>query len=141
MISNCLKGSGYDVLLKEFKALINSKMQYNKYNDLITKIDYELKHLNFNFSHYGTKYLRETIIEVYKVKQRFDGNLKKNIYPIIAKRYKKNVNTIYCNIKKAILSMYLECNEDRLLNYFNYSYITKPKVNEIIFTILNKIDI
>lgn len=95
--------------------------------------------MNYNFSHVGTKYLEETIIEVYNVKDIFDGNFEGNIYPIIAKRYNKRANTIYCNIKQATNAMIVNCDEKILIKYFNYNYFVKPKVNEVIFTILHKI--
>ncbi len=136
LYSYVIKGGGFDSLIENLNSLIQSKEDFNKLNYMI---DVELRKLNFNFSHIGTRYLREVIVEVYKVKNYFDGNFKKNIYPIIAKRYNKKVNTIYCDIKQSIKSMILNNSETDLISYFHYSYPFKPKVNEIIFTILNKL--
>lgn len=134
-----LKGSGYEELIKNLELLVAEKTDSNNINNLKFKIDNELKYLNYNFSHVGTKYLEETIIEVYNVKDIFDGNFEGNIYPIIAKRYNKRANTIYCNIKQATNAMIVNCDEKILIKYFNYNYFVKPKVNEVIFTILHKI--
>lgn len=139
LYSYSLKGEGYGKLINNVKLLVKEKENNDIINKLGYKIDRELKKLNFNFSHIGTKYLREIIIEVYKVKDIFEGNLEKSIYPIIANRYNKKVNTIYCDIKQAVKSMILNNSEKNLIEYFNYSYFLKPKTNEIIFTILNKI--
>lgn len=139
LFSYSLKGAGYENLLKNLKLLITEKIHNINIDNLKIKIDHELQYLNYNFSYAGTKYLRETIIEVYKNKDNFDGNFKKNIYPIIAKRYKKRPNTIYCDIKQATNTMIIECDESILIKYFNYNYFVKPKINEVIFTILNKI--
>lgn len=139
LFSYILKGNGYNQLLNELKLLIEFKENDTYIQEVNNKIDIELKYLNFNFSYCGTKYLRETIIELFKIKDSFDGNLEKNIYPIIAKKYNKKVNTIYCNIKQAINCMLLDCKKDVIKNYFSYSYYYKPKIRDIIYTILNKL--
>lgn len=139
LFSYILKGNGYNHLLNELKLLIKSKEDIINIQELNKKIDKELKYLNYNFSYSGTKYLRESIIEIYKIKENFDGNLSKNIYPIIGKRYHKNPNTIYCNIKKATNAMFFDCNEQILKKFLNTTYFVRPKVNEIIMIILNKI--
>lgn len=104
------------------------------------KIRQQLSYLNFNYCNNGTKYLEETILEIYKEKYNFDGNLSKNIYPIIAKKYNKKVDTIYGNIKQATNYMLSECNKNIIISYLGYSYYVKPKVQEIIFAILNKLE-
>lgn len=135
LYSYILKGNGFNTLLKDIKSLI----QLKNLETLNIRIDTELKHLNYNFSYDGTKYLRETIIEIYKIKDHFDGNLNKNIYPIIARRYHKKTNTIYCDIKHATNLMTYDCNEQTLNSYLKKTYYSKPKINDIIYTILNKL--
>lgn len=134
-----LKSSGYEQLLKNLKLLINEKYDETKLEHIKEKIDNELEKLNFNFNYNGTKYLAESILEVYKIRYEFDGNFEKNIYPNIAKKHNKKVNTIYCNIKQSTKYMLLDCEEKTIIDYFNYSFWVKPKIQEIIYTVLNKI--
>lgn len=106
---------------------------------IMNKIANELKQLHYNFSYNGTKYLAETIFEIYCKGNYLVDNLTKDIYPIIAKRHCKSINTICGNIKQATKRMLLDCEEKIINEYFNYSYFIHPKLKEIIFTILNKI--
>lgn len=91
---------------------------------LYKKICFELETLNYNFSHNGTHYLIEAIVELYKVKDDFNSNMednfKKNVYPIIAKKHSKTVDTIYGNIKQATKQMINSCDKEILASYFNY---------------------
>ena len=139
LYSYILKSEGYEKLIYNIKLLVKEKKNNYNTDKLIYKIDNELKALNYNFSYNGTKYLRETIIEIYKRKDNFDGNLSKNIYPIIAKKYHKKTNTIHCNIKQATNAMILDCDEDTLNKFLHNNFFIKPKVNEIIMIILNNI--
>lgn len=96
-----------------------------KYDALLyKKICLELETLNYNFSHNGTRYLIEAIIELYKVRTDFNSNmednLKRYVYPIIAKKHSKTVDTIYGNIKQATKQMYNRCDKKILGDYFNY---------------------
>lgn len=134
------KSDGYQKIIGSLQQLIRTKDNETKMEEVKNKINLELKQLNYNFSYHGTKYLAETIFEIYKVKDVFDGDLKNTIYPIIAKKHHTNVSTIYGNIKEATKSMILDCEEKTIQKYFDYSYFTTPKIKEIIFTILNKID-
>lgn len=120
---------------KSLKNISDSK----KDDKIKDSINSELRHLHYNFSYNGTRYLSETIFEIYKKEDFLIDNLKKDIYPIIAKRHNKSVNTICGNIKQATKCMCLDCDEKILNDYFCYSYFVKPKLKEIIFTILNKI--
>lgn len=90
-------------------------------------------------SYNGTKYLSEVILEVYKRKDLYIDNLNKCIYPIIAEKHNKSINTICGNIKQATNSMLLDCKEEIIMEYFNYTIFVKPKLKEIIFTIVNKL--
>ncbi len=139
LFSYHLKSSGYNNLIKSLKLLINEKNNESKLINVRNKICKELEKLNYNFTYDGTKYLIESILEVYKIRYDFDGNFERNIYPIIARKYNKKVNTIYCNIKQSTKYMLLDCEEKTILDYFNYTFWEKPKIQEIIFTVLNKI--
>lgn len=102
-----------------------AKKRDMKYLDEIKdKIYKELIELNYNYSYKGTKYLEETILE---------------IYPIIAKRHQKKMDTIYGNIKFATNHMIMDCKEEKLNQYLGHGYFEKPKVKEIIFKVLSKI--
>lgn len=117
-----------------------AKKRDMKYLDEIKdKIYKELIELNYNYSYKGTKYLEETILEIYKMNIKFEGNLEKEIYPIIAKRHQKKMDTIYGNIKFATNHMIMDCKEEKLNQYLGHGYFEKPKVKEIIFKGLSKI--
>lgn len=136
----------YNVFLKPFNlSSLNESIEKiidekNYVNEVKKKIFNELKLLNFNLTHEGSKYLQECIYQVYNLDKIDDMNLSKIIYPIISKKYKKSSNTIYGNIKQAINSMFDNCPKELLKNYFNYNYLMKPRPKEIIYTILNKIN-
>lgn len=134
------KLEGYDNIIISLKQLISEKMEQHQNNTIKEKISKELRELNYNPSYNGTKYLAETIFEIFKVKDDFDGKIEKNIYSILSKRYHKTTNTIYNNIKQATNIMLLDCPEKKIISYFNYAYFIKPKIKEIIFTIINKIE-
>lgn len=105
---------------------------------LLNKINEELKYIGYNLSYYGARYLAESIALIYN---NYDSseNLNKNIYPILAKRYNKSVNTIKGDIRSATNSMFYECDETRLKNYFNFYTVSKPKPKLVIYTVLNKL--
>ena len=105
---------------------------------LLSKIYEELKYIGYNPSYYGARYLAESIALIYN---NYDSseNLNKNIYPVIAKKHNKTVNTIKGDIRSATNSMFYECDETRLKNYFNFYTVSKPKPKVVIYTVLNKL--
>lgn len=105
---------------------------------LLSKIYEELKYIGYNMSYYGARYLAESIALIYN---NYDSseNLNKNIYPVLAKKYNKTVNTIKGDIRVATNSMFYECDEARLKNYFNFYTVSKPKPKLVIYTVLNKL--
>ena len=111
----------------------------NNSHNVRLKIRNELTYLNYNYSYNGTHYIEDVIFELYKIKNNFKGNLKKEIYPILSKKYNKSIDTIYGDIKVATKYMILDCKEEIILKYFNYSFFIVPKVKEIILTVLNKL--
>ena len=124
---------------KCINEIIKQKRNFSNEELILHKISKELNTLHFNFSYVGTKYLKECIFETYKKGDKELTNLSKDIYPIIAKRYNKSSNNIHTNIKQAVKAMYYDCEESLLNKYFNYDYCIKPRVKEIILTILNKL--
>lgn len=130
---------GIENLIRDLKRLIINKNNRLNLDNMKNKINQELIYLGYNYSYNGTKYLEEAILEIYKVRVDFDGNIAKNIYSIIAKEHQKSIDTIYGNIKQATNIMISKCAEEKIVEYFNYSYYIKPKIKEIIFTVLNKV--
>ncbi len=111
----------------------------NEKNLIMNKIANELKYLGYNLSYYGTKYLIDCIYYLYKHEDYFDEITIKSIYSILAKKYKKNENTIKCNITRATSIMFCECEENKLKKYLGMCCLPKTGSKIIIETILNKI--
>ena len=129
----------YNDLIYKLSEIVKFKNKIKTDNVIKNKINRELEYLKFNFSHNGTRYLAETIFELYSNRTKSIDNFKRDIFPILAKKHNKTVNTIEGNIKQAINCMFFDCNESILMKYFHYSFIIKPKLKEICFTILNKL--
>lgn len=128
-----------NTMQKDIKNLIKYKDKQKDLKNIRDKIKEELINIDYNYAYKGTKYLEEVILEIYKFGLEFDGNLSKNIYPIIAQRYNKKTDTIYGNIKQSTNLMTYHCDNKKLCDYFGYCNLEKPKVQEVIFTILSKI--
>ena len=126
---------------EEVQTLINRIIEEKKIENCIRyKIKDELSKLYYNTSYNGTKYIYETIYQLYLRKNLDCYNLNKSIYPILADKYNTNVNNIHTNIKQATKSMYYDCPEDILKKYFNFDKVKKPKEKQVITTILNNIE-
>lgn len=115
------------------------KTQNEQKNEVRNKIVKELKKLKYNFSYKGTKYLVDTICIIYNLKEYYDYNLEKNIYPLIAKINKTSVNNIKCNITNATDKMCYDCDEKFLMNYLGDYKFTKPGPKKIIIAVLRRI--
>ena len=101
----------------------------------------ELNKLNYNFKHNGTKYLKESIIYILdRDDESLSDNLEKNVYIHIAKLHNKTVGNIKNNIVKATNNMYMECEINYLLNYFDFKFDVKPTPKIVISTIINKVE-
>lgn len=116
-------------------------LEREKNKDLIIrKIYQELKGLNFKLSYHGTQYLADCIYEIYIRKNKLNLNLVKDIYPIIAQKYDKSINTIHNNIKNSINAMYYDCDEKMLIKYFEcHNIIERPRPKELMFKISKNI--
>lgn len=137
-----MKGNEYlfnIISINELNLELENIIKFKDCYEIRSKIHKELNYLKYNYIYIGTKYLEDVIFEIYKNKDSFDGNLTKNIYPIIAKKYNKTVETIYGDMKLATKYMLLDCKEEIIIKYFNYYSFTAPKLKEIILVILNKI--
>ena len=124
-----------------YNLIIRLCLEESIYDDNIkSMVQEELKHLRFNFKYDGTLYLEDAIIYAYKKQNEYnDINIKNDIYPILSRKYKKNINCIKTNIINAINIMYFECPEMILKEYFKYGVVIKPTTKKIIITIANKI--
>lgn len=139
LFNYCSKINGIDFVVNQIKELTKEK-QNKCCEDTVNRIIKEqLENLKFDFSYIGTKYLYECICECYYKNNVYNINFKKEIYPIISKKYHKTINSIKASIYQAISIMYYEVSESELSNYFGYHVINKPKPRDIIFVILEKI--
>lgn len=84
----------------------------------------------------GFKYLVETIYLVIIDIDALD-NLSKNVFPIIAKKYKEKspLNVKWC-IDKVIQTMYNNTEMEKISKYFNLEYNIKPSLKCIVYTIV-----
>ena len=126
------------ILFLKINKIVKNKLPQITQLTLSNKINKELEFIGYNLSYNGTKYLSESIALIYN-NYYSSENLSKNIYPVIAKKHNKTVNTIKCNIISATNSMYYKCNEIKLKQYFNLCTTTKPKPKLVIHTVLNKL--
>ena len=135
----CTKINSANYIISSIKEMIekNKKDSYNFF--IKEKIKLELEKLHFNFSYIGTKYLYELIYECYSKNKLYDINLRKEIYPILSKKYNKAIATIKSDIFHATSIMYCETEENILSSYFEYEIIEKPKVKDIVNIVLQKI--
>lgn len=122
----------------KINEIMKNKASNSNNSILVSKINKELEYLGYNLSYNGTKYLSECIALIYNNYGNSE-NLNKNVYPIIANKYHKTINNIKCNITTATNSMYYNCDETRLLNYFSLYTLDRPKPKLVIYTILNKL--
>lgn len=109
--------------------------------DITNKIKLELQKLHFKLSYKGTQYLISCVYQAFLLKEKFELNLFRDIFPVVAKEYNKSIDCIYGSIKTAIKSMFCDCKEETLKEYLNcYEIIRPPKPKEIICQILEKIN-
>ena len=135
----CSKINSIDYIVKKIEKIINKKKKEHTLDNIKNQITIELKKLNFNFSYIGTKYLSECIYECYFKKNKYNFNLSKDIYPIIAKKYNKKISLIGADIFQAILMMFYDTDENILCNYFNCTITQKPKTKDLIIAILQNL--
>lgn len=139
IIYSIIMKSQYDSIALKINELIELKRETKKENNLKKKILYELQYLGFNIAHIGTKYMNDAIYYIIKEKNGEINNLKKEVYPIIAKMNKVNANNIKQNIIRANETMYYMCENKKLKEYFFLQDESKPNTKMIINTIITKI--
>ncbi len=109
----------------------------NHSNEIREKIKKELINLGYDISLCGTLYLSECLYII--INREIEGilNLKKEIYPIVAEKYQKDVNDIRSNINYATIVMYNRNNN--LKQYSNFYENIKPTIKQVIYIVLDKI--
>ncbi len=147
-IIQCIKYYSYDnrlfflnnnvfLCIKEIKKIISN--DFENYNSLKHLISEELKKMNFNFSYVGTRYLVDVIYESYYRCENFDINLNSDIYPILSKKYNKTINNIKSNIHYSANMMYCETESSQLERKIGLCIDFKPKLKDIIISVIRKI--
>lgn len=122
------KNLKYDITL--LNDIINQK---NNTFHIKNKIQNELNVLGYNTLYIGTTYITEAIYLLYNY-ETTNAILEKDVYPIIAKKYKKSVNNIKCNIINATNTMYYDCNEETLDNYLKSPF--KPGSKKVMAIVI-----
>ena len=133
------KTDGIKAITTEINRLIKEKEQDKEKRNLEKNIRKELLYLGYDISLKGTRYLIDVIEYVAKLQQEDINSLIKDVFPVIAKRYKITPHNLKCSINRANTSMYFNCEERKLKEYFSVDEDIKPTTKMIILTIINKI--
>lgn len=104
------------------------------------QIIHEMEYIGYNFKLNGAHYLADVILHIYQNKKQMVDSLEKDIYPIIARKYGKQVNNIKNSIANASKCMYCACDIEKLKNYFNLYEDIQPNIKQIIFTVIQKVE-
>lgn len=140
MINDVLqKTMSFNEISRKIMKLVKQKELYMTNYNIEKRIKEEILYLGYNMSHKGTIYLIEAIKYVAEQNNSQVDNLKKEIYPYIAKTNRTSMHNVKCNIARATENMYYNCEVERLKNYFNFQEIKKPNIKTIIQTVLFKI--
>lgn len=141
------KADSFEDIIRTINNLVNIKItpkfldsKKENFEDIIKeKIKKELKYLGYNFYYKGTKYLVDAIYILYNMKDYYNKILKRDIYPIISKKYNTSINNIKCNIRNATDIMFFDCNEYRLMEYLKECSLSKIGAKKVILAILDHI--
>ncbi len=138
------KLEGLEKINQKVNEIVKKKSNKTNYDLIKKKVLKELLELGYNIKYNGTKYLTEVISLVYERYGANDTNgdiinLEQCFYKKVADKYSKNVKNIKVNIINATESMYMECEKNKLQNYFCFSYDHKPTPKVVIDTVLSKI--
>lgn len=130
--------------ISELKNNIQKFLNFkNEKKTIKEKINYELHKINFNFNYIGTTYLSDCIFICSTLIKNTNEinviNLTKEVFPIIANKYKTEINNVKTNINRSTTNMYYDCNEQYLNKYCNSQFDSKPSLKILICAILNKI--
>lgn len=141
------KADSFEDIIRTINNLVNIKItpkffdsKKENFEDIIKgKIKKELKYLGYNFYYKGTKYLVDAIYILYNIKDYYNKILKRDIYPIISKKYNTSINNIKCNIRNATDIMFFDCNEYRLMEYLKECSLSKIGAKKVILAVLEHI--
>lgn len=140
MVYSCInKSCSMSDIIEKVKEIVNYKEKKKNTKQLRKIIYKELQDIGYNLSHKGTIYLIDAIILVYNKKLKDELNLKRDIYPILSKKYNKPVQSIKNNMIKATDYMDSTCTIEKKKKYFSFNDNSKITVKLVIFTILNNI--
>ncbi len=101
-------------------------------------IEHELSLFKFNKATKGFKYLKEAILICIINEDALD-NLRSNVFPVIANKYKEKspLNVKWC-IEQIISTMYNNTEMNHICQYFNIERNVKPTLKQIIYTMVCK---
>lgn len=126
-------------IINSINELIDIKETKRAEKKLKNDIINELLYLGYDISHKGTTYLISSIEYAIRSKEKEVHNLRKDIYPVIAREYQESMHNIKCRIDKETREMYASCDIERLKGYFKYEDDYKPNVKEVINMVINKV--
>ncbi|MCI9365840.1 MAG: hypothetical protein HFJ54_04530 [Clostridia bacterium] len=121
--------------LTKLRNLVDSK-DFNLKREFVVN---ELTELGYDLKYSGTHYLADSILTLYKRKDRKPANLQGSVYPIVGKQYNKKANNIKASINRATDFMYAECNIEKLKDYFHFSADTKPTIKQVVFAVVERV--
>lgn len=133
------KSVDLNYIMNNINELVIEKESNKEEKRIKFQISHQLTSIGYTLSHNGTQYLIDIIEMLYYREGEQIKNLNRYVYPIIAKRYNQTSNNIKTSINRATESMYYDCDEKRLVNYFNLNTVKKPKIKTVINTVLLKI--
>ena len=96
------------ILINLLQKITFLKERVTEENIIKSRIERELRKLNYNFEHIGTRYIVDAVYIIYLSKE-YKINLNKNVYSVLSKKYNKPINTIKGDITQATKIMYYEC--------------------------------
>ena len=103
------------------------------------KVKKELQYLGLKESYKGVQYLIEAILILYNFDDYYNFVLEKSVYVIIANKYHKTMDNIKSNIEYTISNLYVECEEDKLLEYLKEYSLYRHSAKKVIVAILDRI--
>lgn len=124
----------------KLNALVDDKEEKKNGDKIKKKIIKELTYLGYDISHKGTIYLVDSIVYAQGHQDKYFGNLKRDVYPAIAKKYNENLHNIKCYIARETTKMYVKCDYKKLQNYFCFAEDDRPNVRTVVNTVINKIN-
>ncbi len=127
------------ILTTNISLQMNRIVNHHQKELVRSKIITELRNLGYSLKHQGTYYLTDAILEVLYSRAAISHNLRSDIYPVLAKKYGKTTHNIKSSIHKATEYMYLNCDGEKIKDYFDFDDDVRPSIKQVIFGIINKI--